>query len=175
VSDSIAARRQAWIERVLGVRLAETASAARGREGAEVARGAVNYAKLQLRWRDAQAKARASMAELGRLLLTMPEVKTDPRLAQVQKAVATLPDLIPRFGEELADHLDTLTNGGPKAADAKRDALATLATYRATLAAAAVLPRLEAFARRRLQAELPSATALSDVLAELEAAVAARG
>jgi len=133
--------------------------------------GVVSYAKLLLRWREAQARAAANLTELGRLLLDLPEVQSDPRLAQVQQAAAGLPHLIPKFGEELADHLDMAANGGPNAADSRTAALATIGAYRKQLAAVPVLAKLGEFALRNLKADLPSAGELDAALGELEAAL----
>jgi hypothetical protein len=135
--------------------------------------GVVNYAKLLLRWREAQANAAANLTELGRQLLSLPEVQSDPRLEQVQRAAAGLPNLIPKFGEELADHLDAAANGGPKAAESRSAALATIGAYRKQLTAVPVLAKLGDFARKNLKANLPSAAELDAALGEVEAALAA--
>lgn len=164
MSDDVAKR--AWVERVLGFTF--TAAAA--------PRGVVGFAKLLLRWRAAQAGAAENLAALGTGILALGEVRQDPRLAQVQKAAAMLPTLVPRFGETLADQLDAATNAGatPKGQAALRAALTTIAGYRAQLAAVPALAALEQFAGRAVGKTLPILAALTEVLAELEAEIAAR-
>jgi hypothetical protein len=162
MSDASAEAKRAWVESVLGVRFSAPP-------------GAVQYAKLLLRWRQAQQGATQNLEELRKTLLALPEVKADPRLSQVERAVAGLPKLLPEFGETLADHLDAAANGGPEKEQHVQNALATLAKYRALLNAVPVLGELEGFARRRLGAEFRSVSELSDALGELERALAARG
>lgn len=139
---------------------------------AQPTQGVVNYAKLLLRWREAQAQAATALTDLGKQLLAVPEVQQDPRFARLQTLVAGLPKLVPTFGEALADQLDAAANGGPQAAENRTAARATIAAYRQQLNAVPVLAALEGFAQRNLGANLPSATALSEALAELDATLA---
>lgn len=137
------------------------------------ARGLVARAKLLLHWRAAQARAVAALAGLGRRVLALPEVQADPRLDLVRSAVGGLPALIPKFGEALADQLDAAAAGGDAAPAARQAAAATIASYRAQLAAVPLLARLEEFSQRRLQLELLALAELDAALRDIEAALAA--
>jgi hypothetical protein len=126
--------------------IARARSAGRGRQAKTSNVRGIAYPKLLLVWRAAQGKAQAVVAELGRIVLAMPEVQTDPRFDLAKQAVTMLPGLIPELGSELADLLDKGINAGSDAAIAS-DALATITTYRRNLAAAATLGRLDGFAK----------------------------
>ena len=125
--------------------IATTQSAARGRVAASSNKRGLAYPKLLLVWRTAQTQAEAAVTALGKTILARPDVQADPRLDRAKQAVALLPGLIPKLGDELADLLDKGINAGSDAAVAT-DALATVRAYRNSLAAAAPLARLEAFA-----------------------------
>lgn len=127
--------------------IAHAQSASRGRQAkASNVRG-VAYPKLLLEWRAAQDKVQTAVAELGRAVLAMPEVQSDPRLDLAKRAVTMLPGLIPDLGDDLADLLDKGINAGSDSAIAA-EALATIATYRRNLAAATTLSRLDGFAKQ---------------------------
>ena len=127
--------------------IARAQSAGRSRQAkASNVRG-IAYPKLLLEWRAAQGAAQTVVAELGRAVLAMPEVQSDPRLDLAKQAVTMLPGLIPDLGGDLADLLDKGINAGSDAAIAA-EALATIATYRRNLAAATTLGRLDGFAKR---------------------------
>ena len=127
--------------------------------------GAVAWAKLLLRWRDAEAKARAAVNDLGLAILALPEVHSDPRLHHVKRAVALLPGLIPAFGETLSDVLDEGLNAGTNMDIAER-AREVVAQYRQQLATAAALGRLEKFAATHV-GELQVLQTLDGALADI--------
>jgi hypothetical protein len=161
------ATRDEWVRRVLGV---DTGGPSVG-GGTASRRSGIDYTKLLLRWRAAQAQAADNLGKLAAGVLALKEVREDPRLDQVQQAVKTLPILVPNFGEELADNLNALMNGGPAADSHRQAALSTLVRYRALLNGHPVLRGLEDFAKRRLGADLATVTALSEVIGELEASL----
>jgi len=131
----------------------------------------IAYPKLLLRWRDAERNARMALEQFGRVLLSMPEVKEDPRLAQVEKAVAVLPRLMPDLGGRLSDLLDAGINAGSDAGIAK-EALGVVARYRQTLAAATQLQDLVAFGGRH-GGDLKAVSTLDETLAEIAKNLAA--
>jgi hypothetical protein len=59
-------------------------SRARAADAAIVSKGSVGRAKLQLELREAHAKARENLRELGRRLLALPEVQQDSQLAKLK-------------------------------------------------------------------------------------------
>ncbi|MDR3515049.1 MAG: hypothetical protein P4M00_04475 [Azospirillaceae bacterium] len=139
-------------------------------------RGAVSYAKLLLRWRDAQRRANLDLARFGQALLALEEIQRDPRLPQLQRAAAKMTGLVPKFGDDLADHLDTAMTRGdsPDGKAALREALGTLAAYRRVLDAVPALADLEAVARRAVGGDLQFHSGLAAALSDLEAEVTAR-
>lgn len=156
--------KDAWVLRVLGV------------EASAGQMGTIGFAKLQLRWRDAQQRAAASLRALGSALLENAEVQDDPRFPTVVQAVRTLPSLVPSFGDELADHLDDATNAGAgEAAKAHlRTALGTLARYRAQLTGVPALVALAEFGKRSVGVEVTAYQELDAALADIEREVSAR-
>lgn len=163
-----------WVERVLGVPATDrprTQSSARGDEARAVNRRGIAYPKLLLRWRDAQAQAIAAMDRVGRDYLALPNVQADLRIAQVRAAVATLPGLIPAFGEELGDLLDRGINAGTDAGIAT-EALAVVGRYRRAIASASTLGAFEQFARKYV-GELGVVPTLDGALAEIAAGLKA--
>ncbi len=169
----------AWVARVLGVAVgasgdtqaaASSASSARGQAArAENIRG-IAYPMLLLRWREAQQRALSAVAQLGQTILGLPEVKADPRFSSAQRAVTLLPSLMPQLGDTLADLLDRGINAGTDAGIAE-EAHAVVARYRAQLAGAATLGRLETFARAHV-GELAVVSTLDGCLAEIGEALA---
>jgi len=160
---------RAWVRTVLGLALADSASG----EPMQAKTSTVDYIKLLLRWRDAQARATENLRTLAQGVLALPDVQRDPRIAQVHDVAKTLPNLVPKFGEDLADQLDGLMNGGAKAEGMREAALGTLARYRALLNGQPALPKLEDFARRRLGADLATVTELANAIRDLEASLKA--
>jgi hypothetical protein len=139
-------------------------------------RGAVDYAKLLLRWREAQQQTAANLATLGTSLLALDEVKLDPRLPQVQRAAAMLSTLVPQFGEALADQLDTaMTKGAaPEGKAAVQAALKTIESYRSLLGGVPALLTLEGFAKRAVGSDLKFHGLLDATLTELQGELAVR-
>lgn len=88
--------------------LAGAQRAASIRTAANDAGNRVDYAKLLLRWRGAQAATRMRIEELGRRLLADPEVMADPRYEEVEQVAADLISAMPEFGERLEDLIDGL-------------------------------------------------------------------
>ncbi len=164
MADNDLAARKAWVARYLGVTLTPPT------------RGVVNYAILLLEWRRAQSSAAASLSALGQALLASEEVQNDPRIATVRRAVEMLPNLVPEFGDKLADELDAaMTAGGTEAGKAHlRDAAKTLAGYRTKLSAVPVLAQLGGFAKRTVGLGLTAHADLDAALSKLEREVAAR-
>lgn len=121
-------------------------SAARGRAARRENVRGIQYPKLLLDWRSAQAKALSTVQGLGAAILAMPEVQADPRFDRAKQAAAQLPTLIPDLGETLGDLLDKGINAGTDA-DIAAEALETIAAYRSNLAQASALARLETFAQ----------------------------
>lgn len=151
--------------------LARAMSGSRAREAAASNPRTLDTTKLLLRWRDAQKRVDEGLTGLGRSILGRKDVQADPRLPAVRRAVAELPNLVPKFGGRLEDLLDKAMNQGSMTGIAS-DALAAVAEYRTELAGASVLLRLETFAGRHvgnvaLHAELDRA------LGELEQQIAA--
>ncbi len=140
----------AWIEKVLGFRTPRPGGT---REPP--------YPKLRQRWQDAQAAAREAALDIGKAVLALPEVQTDPRFSHAQDAVRMLPALVPDFGADLAS---LLRQDKPAATDA----LALVATYRQRVAAATGLGNLERFARKHV-GDFAVQSMLDDALAEIQA------
>ena len=143
----------------------------RRRAAAAANRRGIQYPKLLLRWRSAQAQVLAAISALGATILALPEVQVDPRLDRAKQAIALLPGLIPELGSELADLLDKGITAGSDLAIAA-DALAAVRSYRSSLAAAVPLARLDAFATT-YAGGLGALEALDGALAEIADTLAA--
>jgi hypothetical protein len=184
----------AWIERVLGAKMAASGgdepgkaaadldgdmahaiSAERARAAAPAPNRGVAYRKLLLRWREAQGLVATNLQALGSTLLARPDIQADPRLDQIEEAVGKLLSVVPQFGGALEDVLDSAmsTSDPAELARLSRDGVATIDTYRQQLTGAAQLRALEAFAAKDLGTTLPLVSALDDVLSELEQQLAA--
>jgi hypothetical protein len=155
--------------------IARATAAARAREGGPQAGRGVAYRKLLLRWREAQGTLDASLKTFGSILLSQPDVQSDPRLEQVKRGVEALPKLVPQFGGRLEDVLDAAMNATDPAELARLTAegIAAIDTYRQQLAAAKPLLDLEEFAEQDLGAALPLHGALDQALVELKQQLAA--
>ncbi len=151
--------------------VARAQSAARGREAASANSRTIDGTKLLLRWRGAQSQVAQNLAGLGRALLATDEVRADPRIAAVERAVAALPNLVPEFGGRLEDLLDQAITAGSSAAIAK-DALDAIAAYRQRLAGAVALIQLEAFAKQRIGQDFALFRELDGALGEIAASFA---
>ena len=126
----------------------------------------VEYGKLLLRWRDAQATFATNLKNFGTTLLARQEIQADPRLDVIRAAVAALPGLVPKFAGDLEDVLDagiSATDPAKKAALAA-DAGKAIDLYRGQLATAPVLAALEQFAGQGLGLQLPLHAALDSAL-----------
>lgn len=166
----------AWVTRVLGV-----AMPPRGPDAAATPRttgrapGAVSFAKLQLSWRDAQAKVKADLAGFAGTLLAHPAVKADPRYDQVRQVADGFADLVPSFGERLEDALNAIINAGRVTPELGRESAAAIADYRGALARVPELLKLEAFARTHLGVDVPAHAELDRTLGALDASLARAG
>jgi DNA-binding phage protein len=142
--------------------IAHAQAAASGHQAVTAEGGGISYPKLLQRWSGAQAQARQAVAQIGRAVLAMPEVQSDPRFPRVEVAVAMLPGLIPDLGGQLADLLNRGANNDSDAGDA----VAAVAAYRQRLSEADALRSLENFARKHV-GEVAVYTALDGALAEI--------
>jgi hypothetical protein len=177
MSDSTA--RDDWIRRVLGVDVGrtESQSAQRGRDAAAtIPRGTVAYRTMLLRWRRAQSDVADNLAAVGRAVLAHPEVQGDPRLGEVERAVAELPKLVPTFGGALEDVLDAAMSTADPTETARlaKQGVAAIDSYRNQLGAASQLLELEEFASSDLGAGTALRSALDGVLAEMRQELSAR-
>ena len=135
----------------------------------------VEYAKLLLRWREAQSQTRERIKQLAAGILADPEVKADPRFDEVVEAAADLADVMPDFGSELENLLDGLD----KIADPEQRALQVEAARdeidlcRETLGTADELSDLADFANDEYGAA-DLAGSLREALTELAGALAGR-
>jgi hypothetical protein len=103
--------------------LAEAQRTASIRSAADESGHKVDYAKLLLRWRGAQAATKLRIQELGRQILTDPEVIADPRYEEVEEVAADLMSVMPEFGaklEDLMDGLEKLTDPVARAEQVKQ-------------------------------------------------------
>jgi hypothetical protein len=158
-----------WVRQVLGFDV--SLSAQRGRDAKDSNVRGIAYPKLLLRWRGAQTALSASLNELSKDLLSRKEVTEDPRFKEVKKHVALLPTLVPTFGSELEDAIDAGINEGqgPRAGELAAKAITIIDAYRAQIASAAALKKLEAFAAADLSNSTPLGGQLDAALSELRA------
>jgi hypothetical protein len=155
--------------------LTEAQKAATGRAVIDEAGEKVEYAKLLLRWRQAQAETRARIQKLASDILADPEVQADPRYDDVIEAASDLADAMPGFGSELEDVLDGLDKiTVPEQRVAQVETARRLIDEcRELLGNADELAELSSFAADEY-AEADLAGELRDALAELAGTVAAR-
>ncbi len=123
------------------------ATAANGAEAGGPA-GASAPTRLLARWLDARLQAHDTIVQIGRTLLDLPEVQSDPRFERVRAAVAALPELIPDFADQTDGRLSP----------------DTVATWRRQFDAAAVLSDMERFAQRHV-GDFPVYSILDEALA----------
>ncbi len=88
--------------------VAEAMRAANRAGAVEESGSRVNYAKLLLGWRKAQAEAKQQLERFASVLLADEGVRADPRYDEVVEAAADLADVLPEFSAELEDVLDRL-------------------------------------------------------------------
>jgi hypothetical protein len=141
--------------------------AARQKEASASPRVGVDVRQLLVRWQTAQSAVTANITSLGQAVLARDDVRNDPRLPQVEAAVASLPGLVPAFGPSLQALFDTAIGAG-SVAGIKDQALVVVADYRKTLADAKDLLSLEEFAAKDMGSKTPLVTTLADVLGEIE-------
>lgn len=158
--------RNEWIRRVLGV-------AVPGR-GSPTGPSIV-YRKMLLRWRAAQQALDSNLQSVGASILNDPGVKADPRYADVERAVAVLPKLVPSFGGALEDILDAgLNTDDPgELARLSVQAVTAIDAYRQQLAAASRLLELERLVSKELGSGVALHGALDQALVELRQQLAA--
>jgi hypothetical protein len=169
---SVTAAQRAWIERVLGIALQAAPEAGREPPGPTGPnQGLVAYRTLLLRWRSAQSRVDASLRTVGATLLARPDIKADPRLKDIQKAVSLLPKLVPAFGGKLEDVLDAGLNATDPAEQARlaKEGIAAIDAYREKLSAATGLLKLERFAAEDLGAKVELHRALDETLTAMKA------
>jgi hypothetical protein len=147
--------------------VAAALGAARAAEAKGSARRPIDSTKLLLRWRGAQSQVSANIVRLGAAVLAREDVQNDPRLNEVEAAVAELPGLVPKFGPELGDLLDKAMNAG-SAANVAQDALKLIAGYRQSLAGAKSLLAFEQLAATDLGGDTALVSSLDGALGELE-------
>ncbi len=131
-------------------------SPATAANGAEAGGSADTSAPVRLlaRWLDARRQAHETIVQIGRTLLDLPEVQSDPRFERVRTAVAALPALIPDFGDQTDGRLSP----------------DTVATWRRQLDAAAALSDVERFAQRYV-GDFPVYSILDEALAGISSAL----
>lgn len=128
--------------------LARASGAARVSEANTGSSGRVSFRKLELEWRDAQAKSRKQLDQFVAAFLADQEVQADPRFAQISVAASEIAKQMPMFGNELEDALDAIDDAADDAARAKArtGAQKILANYSKTLDGAEGLHELQALA-----------------------------
>jgi hypothetical protein len=135
----------------------------------------VEFAKLLLRWRQAQSDTRERIKHLASGILADPEVKADPRFDDVVEAAADLVDVMPDFGgdlEDLLDGLDKITDPEQRALQVEA-ARREIDLCRATLDNADELSELADFAGDEY-GEADLAGSLREALTELAGELAGR-
>ena len=125
--------------------LARAKSAALGRKAKSQNQGIVEYAKLRIRWQNAQSAVLANLTDLGAALLSLPDVEALDDYEDLVEAVYDLPDLIPDFGRELDDVLDEARKPEADRKDLSEQALAIIADYRSAIEGVSELKALQAF------------------------------
>ena len=100
--------------------LGRAISAARGRAAGAGNTGKVAYAKLLLRWHDAQKRVDENLKALGQALLADPEVQDDPDFDVIQQGVADLAYLVPELGRQAGRRAGRCARPGGRHEDAAR-------------------------------------------------------
>jgi hypothetical protein len=155
--------------------LNEAKRAARNRSVTEDAGSKVEYAKLLLRWRQAQSTTRDRIQRLASGILADPEVIDDPRFDEVVEAAADLVAVMPDFGAELEnvlDGLDKIADPGQRTAQVEI-AREQIDRCRQLLDGADELAELSAFAADEY-AEADLAGSLREALIELASTLPSR-
>jgi len=159
-----------WVARVLGITLSATAQGSGAADAALAIReGTVAFAKMQLRWRDAQTRVRGELSRLAVAVLRHPGVQADRRFSQVKAVAAGLPKLVPDFGNQFEDTLNDAINAGGISAPIAKNGLAALDAYRQALAQAPALRELEPFAGTYFKLDMKLFADLDQTLASLQA------
>lgn len=167
----------AWVKRVLGIDI-PAPNGARSTPNGETAKtsidvdggaglGPVAFGKLQLAWREAQARVKADLGGLAKALLNHPGVQADPRFGQVRTVAGGFAGLVPAFGARLEDALNDIINAGRVTEALDSESAAAIAEYRAALGKVPELLKLEAFARAHLGIDLKAHGELDRTLASL--------
>jgi hypothetical protein len=154
---------------VLESRIAEAMRAARQTTVGADAGHVVEFAKLLLRWREAQQRFDSNLRAVGEALLARPEIQADPRKDIVRQAVDAFPNLVPKFGGALEDALNAGINASEPADKARlaTQSAGAVDAYRQQLNAAKELLELERFASSDLGTSLRLPGELDETLAEL--------
>lgn len=155
--------------------LARSRQEARYREESAELSGKVAYAKLLLRWRQAQGAVLDRVETLGSLLRNHPEVQEDEDPEELLDLIDDFPTLIPEFGAELDDILDDARKPGADLEELHDAARDVLRRYRAELARMSALQELEDLARSAGAGSLALYTELESALDELEAELGKAG
>lgn len=130
-------------------RIAAANSRARAAEAAAATNGAVSFAKAKLDWRTAEKTLDNTLYAFAAGFPRLEEVRTDPRIADVQAALQSIDTLVPPFGSQLADALDRLDGAADaqERARAQSEAATVIADYKALLQEAAPLQAIDRIAR----------------------------
>ena len=99
--------------------LARAGGAARVSEANTGSSGRVSFRRLELEWRDAQAKSRKQLDQFVAAFLADQEVQADPRFAQISVAASEIAKQMPIFGNDLEDALSAIDDAADDAARAK--------------------------------------------------------
>jgi hypothetical protein len=155
--------------------ITRSTSAARAREATPAPGRGVAYRKLLLRWRDAQAAFHGNLQTLGKTLLARPDIQADPRIADIEQAVANLAKAFPTFSGRLEDALDAGLNAADPTESARlaAESIKAIDAYRQVLAASSPLLDLEEFATTDLGSRLPLHGVLDKALIDLRTQLAA--
>lgn len=137
----------------------------------------VDFAKLLLRWRDAQKRFDDNLRDVGKAILANPEISSSPHVEVFRQAVSAFPTLVPRFGGALEEALNDGISAAEPSEKARRaaEAISAVDAYRQQIAGLANLAKLEQFASRDLGTRLPLRDALDEALVELKQMLATRG
>ncbi len=122
------------------------------------------FGALKASWTAAFDAATKALITIGEGLLALDEVQRDPRFKHVQKAIGTLPGLLPAAGE-LVQLIDAKT---------AQAALAAVAKYRSALAGVPALAGMEELGKLHVGA-IPVLAPLGAALDEIETALTRAG
>lgn len=123
--------------------LARARQAAQHRSLSQEFKGKVDYAKLLLRWHNAQTRVLTNIQQLSARLETNEEVLADDDPDEILDMIESFPDLIPQFGRALDDVLDECLKPNADLEALHEEALDILRDYRAEVLKVEALRGLE--------------------------------